>query len=282
MKTYASRLEHERRDPALAGSMSAFLPGAGQIYDGEPRRGLFFLAAGLINYSVLLLLLFARPILRVLKEFGHANNVVLNPELAKVIYHLQFGSAASIVLLVLFVGFAAYAARDAYDKAVLLQRQPIYSDHAIGMPEASSGSYLFHISFLLSCFVLAFFFLIPPPPTEQLTVIEFKNTEESTKEHQKTKVLSEHDSKAGGKHNPKLASSEPQAAAGARSKPVRTQSRQSQQSASAQPVANRQPDSQPDRPSSPQSKPRRRTTANPSEKLSASEPAWYLILWTSP
>jgi hypothetical protein len=45
--------------------------------------------------------------------------------------------------------------------------------------------------------VLAFFFLIPPPPTEQLTVIEFKNTEESTKEHQKTKVLSEHDSKAG-------------------------------------------------------------------------------------
>lgn len=207
MKTVIPRslTEKERLDPALAGGMSAFLPGTGQIYDGDPKRGLFFLAAGIFNYLVLLLLLFARPLLQFVEALGNEYHMVLNPELAKVIYHMQFGSAASIVLFFLFVGFAAYAARDAYDRAVELHRKPLYADHIVGLPEASSGSYIFHASLLVAFFILAFFFLVPPPPTEQYTVIEFQATEESSTNHQKTTVKSDKDSRASGKENPKFA-----------------------------------------------------------------------------
>jgi len=179
-----------------------FLPGLGQLYNQEPRKATFFMAAGAVNYLFVLTLLLMAPLMQVLKSFGESNQVRLNGALANSLTEMHAGSGAFFILLALFLSFALFAARDAYDKAQFLQRKSLYHDHVIGMPEAASGSYLFHISLFISCFILAFFFLIPPLPKEQMTVIEFKESTENVKENLKAKKYSDHASRAGGKHDP--------------------------------------------------------------------------------
>ncbi|MDQ5936240.1 MAG: TonB C-terminal protein, partial [Cyanobacteriota bacterium erpe_2018_sw_21hr_WHONDRS-SW48-000092_B_bin.40] len=197
---YATAAEPQR-DANLACGMSMLLPGLGQLYNKEKRKAVFFMAAGCVNYLLLLVLIMAPQIMQALKSFGEANQVKLNQALAASITQLQLGSGACFALISLFVGFSLFAARDAYDRAQYFKRAAIYRDYVVGMPEATSGSYIFHISLLMSCFILAFFFLIPAPPRSQITVIEFKQAEENTKETPKTKNIAENNSKAGGRRD---------------------------------------------------------------------------------
>lgn len=190
-----------QRDANLACGMSMLLPGLGQLYNKEKRKAVFFMAAGCVNYLLLLALIMAPQIMHSLTVFGSANQVRLNKALALSLTQLQLGSGACFALISLFIGFSIFAARDAYDRAQYFKRAAIYRDYVVGMPEATSGSYIFHISLLASCFILAFFFLIPAPPQSQITEIEFKQAEENTKEKQKTKNLAENNSKAGGKRD---------------------------------------------------------------------------------
>jgi len=190
-----------QRDANLACGMSMLLPGLGQLYNKEKRKAVFFMAAGCVNYLLLLVLIMAPQIMHSLTVFGSANQVRLNKALALSLTQLQLGSGACFALISLFIGFSIFAARDAYDRAQYFKRAAIYRDYVVGMPEATSGSYIFHISLLASCFILAFFFLIPAPPQSQITEIEFKQAEENTKEQQKTKNLAENNSKAGGKRD---------------------------------------------------------------------------------
>lgn len=197
---YANAAEPQR-DANLACGMSMLLPGLGQLYNKEKRKAIFFMAVGCVNYLLLLVLIMAPQIMQALKAFGAANQVKLNQALAVSITQLQLGSGACFALISLFIGFSLFAARDAYDRAQYFKRAAIYRDYVVGMPEATSGSYIFHISLLLSCFILAFFFLIPAPPRSQVTEIEFKQAEENTKETPKTKNLAENNSKAGGRRD---------------------------------------------------------------------------------
>ncbi len=197
---YANAAE-PKRDANLACGMSMLLPGLGQLYNKERRKAIFFMAVGCVNYLLLLVLIMAPQIMQGLKTFGAANQVKLNQALAVSITQLQLGSGACFALISLFIGFALFAARDAYDRAQYFKRAAIYRDYVVGMPEATSGSYIFHISLLMSCFVLAFFFLIPAPPRSQITEIEFKQAEENTKETPKTKNLAENNSNAGGRRD---------------------------------------------------------------------------------
>ncbi|HMY56413.1 MAG TPA: hypothetical protein PK671_25815, partial [Candidatus Obscuribacter sp.] len=194
--------QRPQRDPNMAGGLSFVLPGLGQIYNGEQRKGLFFLIVGVLNYFVLVFLMFSPSILEWLAAFGQANNMKLNEELYRSLGQLHFGSPASLFIVVLFLGYAVYCARDAYDHAVRIQRKSLYSDYALEMTEATSGSYIFHISILATSFILAFFFLIPPPPRSQVTDIEFVQNEENTKTPPKTQKRAAHNSKAAGKHDP--------------------------------------------------------------------------------
>jgi TM2 domain-containing membrane protein YozV len=81
-----------QRDPNMAGGMSFLLPGLGQLYNGEQRKGMLFAAVGLINYVMLGGLIMANSIIDSIRAFGMANNMKLNGELAR--------SAAFIVCLV--------------------------------------------------------------------------------------------------------------------------------------------------------------------------------------
>jgi TonB family protein len=208
------------RDPNAAGMMSLLLPGLGQMANGEQRKGILFLVVGVVNYCTLVSLIFAGLIIDWIKSVGVTYNMKPNIDLINSFGQLSFPSAASILLLLLFISFAVFAARDAYDKAAHLKRQAIYHDYVLEMPEATSGSYIFHASFLFTCFILAFFFLIPPPPRSQVTDIEFIQNEENTKEPPKTQKRAQHNSKAGGHHDVTKPSQQPTPAPKAAAKPT--------------------------------------------------------------
>src|SRR5205823_2803101 len=72
----------------------------------------------------------------------------------------------------------------------------------IQIPEATSGSYIFHFALMVSCFILAFFFLVPLPPKAQITDIEFIENQPEVKHQVKSHRRAAHNSEAVGKTNP--------------------------------------------------------------------------------
>lgn len=193
-----------KRDPVLAHNMSLVLPGLGQLYNKEQRKASIFLIAGGINYAVMAVLIFAPFILDSVKKFAAAYDVKLNSALVSALMQVQFGSAASLALLALFLLFAIFSAADARDRATYLERKAIYLDQSMALPEAAGSSYIFHVSMLIACGVLAFFFLIPAPPREQVIEFEFKSTQDNTREKVQSRVKADNNARAGGVHNFKL------------------------------------------------------------------------------
>jgi len=224
--------------PDAAGLLSFLFPGLGQIWSGEKRKGALFMLAHLINLSALLTIVCAPFILSSLVSFGESHHMRLNIELRHSFADLGPGSPTSLILILLLLSFAMFAARDAFDHNALKRRQAIHHDYVLAMPEATSGSYIFHVSFLLACLVLAFFFLIPPAPHSQVTVIEFRQNEENTKEKVVSNKRAEHSSKAAGHHDPRkeseTAASKSQTEAGASRQKSQTRNSKVEEHAAAQ------------------------------------------------
>jgi TonB family protein len=190
------------RDPNTA-AMLSLLPGLGQIYNGETRKGYLFLSVSFLNFCLLMLLLFTDTLLRGLVDFGKTFHMLPNRELIGSLQQIHFGSPPSLVIIGLMLSFVAFAVRDAYDHATMVQRRHIYPEYVMQMTEAASGSYIFHVSAMVSTFILAFFFLIPPPPRTQVTDIEFIQNQEETKKKIVSPRKAEHNSENRGKHEEK-------------------------------------------------------------------------------
>lgn len=226
--------QHPQRDPNLAAMLSV-IPGLGQMYNGEIRKGLLFVAVSWINFSIFLLILATTPIVKWLVSFGQSFHVRPNKELVTSILQLHLGSPASLVVIGLFLSFIAYAIRDAYDHAALLQRRHIYPEFVMEMPEATSGSYIFHCSLMWAAFILAFFFLIPPPPRTQVTDIEFIQNQPPTPKKIISPKRAQHNSEASGHHENKPVTA-PSPAPKAPSKPAPEQKPQTQPQPKPTPV----------------------------------------------
>lgn len=213
--------DRPQKDPTMAGMLSV-LPGLGQFYNGESRKGMLFLAVGVINFFVFLGLIFNESLLQSLYNFGLGFNMEPNKQLIASMMNFRMGNPASLVLIGLFLSFTAFTMRDAYDHAAVIQRKQIYADAVMDMPEASSGSYLLHVALMVTCLILAFFFLIPPPPKVQVTDIEFIQNQPEVKKQIRSKRKAEKNSEDRGKHDPqkKVAPPSPQPKAPSQSKPA--------------------------------------------------------------
>lgn len=189
-----------QRDPGTAALLS-IIPGLGQIYNGQTRKGILFLDVAIVN--VVLLFIMTK---------------------------LHVASAATLMLCGLTISFIAYAVRDAYDHAFVKRRRALYADSVIELPEATSGSYLFHIAIISAAIVMTVLFVIPPKNPIQITEIEFITQEpEIIRPPVKPKFQSNKNATAQGKHNPL--------------KPVTTQqaSAPAQKPSPMQPVTNKVP-----------------------------------------
>ncbi len=164
---------------------------------------MLFLAVTGINLLLLFLVIFTDPILKSLWDFGISNHMKPNVVLCKTIQTVHLGSPVSLIYLGLIITFVAFAMRDAYDHAAMIQRRHIYPEYVIQMPEAASGSYIFHFSLMLSCFILAFFFIVPPPPPSQVTDIEFIQNQPPVQKKIISKRKAEHNSENAGHHENK-------------------------------------------------------------------------------
>lgn len=189
------------RPPELAGAMSV-VPGLGQILNGDNRKGSIFLAVGVINFFILLTLIFSAGIVHTLERFGQAMEIRPNVELIETLNHIGIGSPVSLIFVALFVSFVAYAMRDAYDQARRSTRRLLYADSVMSMPEATSGSYIFHIALMLALTILGFFFLVPPPPRTQVLDIEFLNNPVEKEEKSDSKVRAQQSSRSHLRRDP--------------------------------------------------------------------------------
>lgn len=169
---YAIAQEH--RDPTTAAMLSV-VPGLGQFYNGESRKGILFLDVAIINFILLSIILLAPVLVKFMQDFGHQYQMRLNGGVLEALRNMQFGTPVSLVVLGMIIAFVAYAVRDAYDHAVIKRRRAIYSDAILQLNEATSGSYIIHASVIVSLAVMALFFFIPKPLAKQIVEIEFLN-----------------------------------------------------------------------------------------------------------
>lgn len=197
------------RDPGTAAMMSLLLPGLGQMYNGETRKGMLFMCVSFLNFVLFLALVFNQPILNALLEFGKLYHMKPNRMLVGSLLSAGLFSPVGLILVGFFLAWIAYAVRDAYDHAALRRRR-IYPDFVIELPEATSGSYIFHFSVMVALFIIAFFFIIPPMPKSQVTDIEFVQNQIETRQRVRSRRRSEKNTKSSGQRDPRKPVQAPQ------------------------------------------------------------------------
>src|SRR4029450_3091502 len=245
-----SSYQQPPRDPNMA-AMLSIIPGLGQLYNGETRKGFLFLGVTGINMIIFLLFMFTEGIMHAFVDFGTSFHMKPNRVLVQTLMEAHLGSPVSIIFMGMVLTFVAFAIRDAYDHAALIQRRHIYPEYVIEIPEATSGSYLFHFALMFSCFILAFFFIVPAPPKSQVTDIEFIQEQPPTEKKIVAKRRATKASEDAGKHNPQKEVTPSSAAPKAASK------------ASAESPQPAKPTPQPAKPTPQPAKPTPRPTPSP-------------------
>jgi TonB family protein len=206
---FKSTVQGSYRDPSTAAIISV-IPALGQLYNGQTRKGLLFLAVDAINLVLFSILIFTSAFVEAIANFGVINHLKPNSNLKYALLQLHFGSPVSLALTCCLVTFIALAMRDAYDNAANLHRKSLYPGYALELPEATSGSYLFHFSLLALGFILAFFFMVPPAPLRQITEIQFLQNQPKVDRKVIAARKSEHNSEnAGERKNREVAPSPP-------------------------------------------------------------------------
>lgn len=222
--TFSAALPGGERHPLTAAFLS-IVPGLGQLYVGERRKGILFLDVAIINFVLLGFMAASTSICNGLHGFAASYHFTLNAEFVSAMRHARLGSPCSLFIIALMVLFSLYAARDAYDQAFGIKRRQIYGDSFIEISEATSGSYLAHIALMVSCVVLAIFFVKPPARIIERS-IEFvidQQTPISRTKPPKTSPVSTQDHTKHGKQTDRsrhIADNRPENVA--RTQPVRT------------------------------------------------------------
>jgi TonB family protein len=191
------------RDPTVAMALSV-VPGVGQFYNGESRKGVLFLLVTVINCLALLLWAVRETLFAFFTSVATVMHVSLNRELANTLLSIKANSPLGYALLLLLFFFTAFAMQDAFAKAHFKRLQAIYSSSSLAISEAAAGSYLMHFSLLFFVLLFVFFFCKQSPPKAQNLVIEFPSIQDAPvpKKVIEHKMVSERAAEATGKHNP--------------------------------------------------------------------------------
>lgn len=162
----AQELVKQARNPRKAALLSV-LPGLGQLYNGETSKGVLFLIVSAFTLGFLGLAFAWPSILALLPSL----NLKPNEE---IVYILNQARTTQNLLLWggMFVVYALYAGREAFDNAVKSRQGAHYAKYFFGLSESSSGSYIIHLSALLVMICIGVASIaIPQPP--QVTQIDF-------------------------------------------------------------------------------------------------------------
>ena len=189
------------KDPTTAALMSV-IPGLGQFYNGETRKAVLFFVVDVLNMTILSIFIFTNQILQTLQQIGVQYHLKLNVSLEHSLMKASLGSPISIIFILSVLGFVALSMLEAHQKASLNQKRNLYPEYVVDSAEATSTSYIIHVSLLSTCFILAFFFFLPPNPSIQMTSIEFLPDQTPTKKIIHSQRKARQSSENRGKHDP--------------------------------------------------------------------------------
>ena len=174
-------LEFPNCDPKKAARLS-IIPGLGQLYVGDKRRGYLYLAVATTNFLILAWMFASEPILKAIESVFAFAGLQIHWESASPL-QLHFGSGLSYVLLGLMISFTLFASRQAYDYAMRLRQGYVIHHRTLMLSETTSGSYLAHFASILAFLILILFFIAPKPPEQQITDIELVPQQPSPKKN---------------------------------------------------------------------------------------------------
>lgn len=177
-------------DPRRAALLSLF-PGLGQLYNGEQGKGLLFVAVSISNLILLSMLFCTEPVLKGFTGLAGLFNFQSSLDVQYAANVVRQGQLAVFLYAGLMALYMSYAARDAYDHALLRRRGKVYSRYLLNMPEATSGSYLAHFAGLITLTLLIVLYVTPPPSKEQVTNIELVQEEPKPKPKEPEKPKAE-------------------------------------------------------------------------------------------
>ncbi len=177
----ADALEFPNCDPKKAAQLS-IIPGLGQIYVGDKRRGYLYLTVAATNFLILAWMFASEPILKAFEAAFAFAGLQIHWESATPL-QLHFGSGLSYVILGLMISFTLFASRQAYDYAVRLRKGYIIHHRTLMLSETTSGSYLAHFASIMAFLILILFFIAPKPPEQQITEIELVPQQPSPKKN---------------------------------------------------------------------------------------------------
>src|SRR5262250_1709361 len=96
-----SGFKQPSRDPGTA-AMLSIIPGLGQLYNGESRKGFLFLAVAAINLAIFLGIVFTDNILQSLLDFSQSFHMKPNSMLVHVMQDGHFGHPVSWIMIGFF------------------------------------------------------------------------------------------------------------------------------------------------------------------------------------
>ena len=201
-----------RSEEVLTAAALSVVPGLGQIYNGEVRKGILFFCAGAASVFFLLMICLKNLLLAGAHYLGSNLHVRLNPGVLDCLYNLDMRSPQMLLLSVLLATFTLFCLKDAVHARQHLSKKAIYANEALAISEAASGSYLFHALTFASMFLLVLFLFVPPDSKKQITEIVFEPESVKTTKPVVTAVRTPVNSQNGGKARPKPAVNTPQAA----------------------------------------------------------------------
>ncbi len=159
-------LDQLARSPKKALLLS-IVPGLGQIYTGETSKGVLYLIVTAASVLTIIVLSFGPELLASLQTQG----LTVNENFTHIVNHARTPFNICVWTSLLLV-FGLYACREAYDNA----RQSLQGRHFVrfyfGLPEATSGSYLVHLSVLVVLLILGIVSLVHKPEPQK-TEIDF-------------------------------------------------------------------------------------------------------------
>ena len=174
-------------DPIIIAFYS-IIPGLGQLYNGKITKGILFLIATFISFSMLYgslnpssTLEFALVILTILKFLlGFIFKFDFHPSPAAefLMDSIKFGGSFSQLLVLTIVSFVIYSMVDAYLDAEKARQSFDYKIIATDstnfrFSESTASSYILHSIIFILLFLTSLFFVIPTKNREQITEIEF-------------------------------------------------------------------------------------------------------------
>ncbi len=162
----------QAREPGRAFVLSLLFPGLGQLFNKEFAKGYLFIGVSVANLLLISLLFGTEAVLNALVSFAALFNCATKINVQHALEIVQTGRAITLLYLALILSFDLYAARDAYDRALEKRRGKEPPRYKLSMPEATSGSYIFHFSVICALIVMVIFFIAPPKPQVQTTDIE--------------------------------------------------------------------------------------------------------------